>query len=401
MSATLTQRRLDSDHASVADATRARPLGVAMLIHRFYPHVGGAETQLQALIPHLQARGIDVRVITRQEPGAPGREWIHGARVFRTDIPRYRVAASLMYSLRSLRYLAQARRSIDVIHAHGLLSPTTTAVLAKLTLRRPVVVTAHGFQADLALLGQSFLGAERLHAFAVLVDRFVVISREIGDGLEHAGVPPSKLRAIPNGIDVDVCRPPTRGEKDAARTQLGLGAGPTALFVGRLEPVKGASHLLRAWQSVQQHIPEAELLVVGDGSERPTLEARQVPGVRFVGTQVDPLPYYRAADCFVLPSHSEGLPVALLEALAMRLAVVSTAVGGATEILDGYEASCLVPPGDVEALATALDRALAGPADAGMLDALRRRIASDYSIERTARLLASTYFELAGREPGR
>src|SRR5262245_9123882 len=90
---------------SVPDNGSLPRIGVAMLIHRFYPHVGGAETQLKALTPRLIERGIDVHVLTRPEPGAPRREIIDGAHVYRVPISDARGLASLGYTLGAARHL--------------------------------------------------------------------------------------------------------------------------------------------------------------------------------------------------------------------------------------------------------------------------------------------------------
>ncbi|MFN0070269.1 MAG: glycosyltransferase family 4 protein [Chloroflexota bacterium] len=371
-----------------------------MLIHRFHPHVGGAETQLKSLLPHLSARGMNVQVITRQEPGAPEREIVDGAPVFRMPIPKTRGAASLSYTRHALSHLWRHRAQIQLIHAHGLLSPSTTAVLAQLLLRVPIVVTTHGFEADLALLSNAAFGRQRFEVINRMVNRFIVISDEIGLGLQQHGVSARKLVPVRNGIDVNRFQPASAVERELQRCRLRVTDRRVVLYVGRLEPVKGADCLLDAWPAVLERVPEAELVIAGDGSCRDELEARSVPRVRFLGAQHDPLPLYQAADCYVLPSRSEGLPVALLEALAVGLPVVSTSVGGATEILRGFEHSSLVTPGDPDALASGIARQLGDSADANQRAVLRRRVEEDYSIQSTANSLASLYRSLVGLEVG-
>jgi glycosyltransferase involved in cell wall biosynthesis len=136
------------------------------------------------------------------------------------------------------------------------------------------------------------------------------------------------------------------------------------------------------------------LLVAGDGSCRAALAARQVDGVRFLGPTHDPVPYLQAADCFVLPSETEGLPNALLEAMAAGLPCVTTAIGGSSEaVRDGVE-GWLVRPGDSAALAHALADALGRDHRSSLGAAARIRATELYSLETNADRLANLYGQI-------
>lgn len=373
------------------DRENTKVVRVAMMIHRFHPHLGGAETQLKQLIPHLRSQGVGIDVIAREEPPAPTRDVVDGARVYRTPLLRGVGAGSLSYTLRAMNYLMRNRSRIDVIHAHGLLSPSTTALLAKVMLGKPVVITTHGFAADLHLLQNGAFGAQRLWALALMADRFVVISDEIGNGLQSCGVAPERLVRISNGVDTERFSPASPAERARLRAELGLGNAPVAVFVGRIEPVKGADYLLDAWPAVTAHVPAARLLIIGDGSARAELESRHVRGVEFLGSRADPLPYFQASNCFVLPSRSEGLPVALLESMSVGLRPVSMRVGGAPEVLRGFEDQSLVDPGDVSGLSAKLIGALSTCTTTDQSLAFRKRIIRSYSVGGTAKSLASLY----------
>jgi L-malate glycosyltransferase len=171
-----------------------------------------------------------------------------------------------------------------------------------------------------------------------------------------------------------------------------------ALFVGRLEHEKGTDVLLDAWTQVRQSLPDALLLLVGDGGLRSSLEACATPDVRFAGLADDPLPYYQAADCFVLSSRSEGLPNAVLEAMATGLPVVATAVGGVPDVLHHGKEGLLVEPCDPTALAAALIDMLDRPDRERMGNAGRNRVVRDFALERTADRLAELYRRLADRD---
>jgi glycosyltransferase involved in cell wall biosynthesis len=372
-----------------------------MLMQSYHPRIGGAESNVQALIRPFAERGIEVRVLTRRFPGMAPQDVVAGAPVHRLPVPGGRIAAALAFTASALWLLARSRRSIDVIHAHELLSPTTTGILAKLLLRRPVVahVLRGGLLGDLAVLRRAPLGHARLWLFTRLVDAFVVVSAETEGELLTLGVPRERLALVPYGVDTSRFRPALAGERDRLRRELRLDQRPVVLFLARLEPEKGAATLLDAWPAIQANIPDAMLLIAGDGSDRAALEARAGarPDVRFLGAVRDPLPYLQAADCYTLPSCSEGLPNALVEALATGLPCVATMIGGSTEVLDHGRLGWLVPPGDASALAAAILEALRlDPAERKRRGAAGRAyVQEQYSLETNADRLDDLYSRVA------
>ena len=387
--------------STVSSPAPGADLGVCMLTQDFVPKVAGAEKQLLALLPGLNRRRVRVLVLTRRQPGLAGSVNLAGAAIRRVWARGGRIAASLTFTLACLSILVRQRRRIDVLHAHGIFSPSTTAVIARLLLGKRVVVKplGGGQFGDLAVLRRVRLGTARLWLLARLVDVFVAVSDEIARELRSCGVPDERIAKIPNGVDCGRFQPATTERRQALREELGLGDRQVALYVGRLEPEKGLDLLLEAWAQVRQLLPRALLLIVGDGGLRSSLERRAGPSVRFVGLADDPLPYYQAADCFVLSSRSEGLPNALLEALAAGLPVVATAVGGIVDVVGPDAGGLLVAPGDPGALAAALGEALSRVDRERMGQAGRARVLADYSLERTADRLLDLYRQLAA--PGR
>ena len=174
------------------------------------------------------------------------------------------------------------------------------------------------------------------------------------------GVSPDRLAIVLNGVDADLFQPRDRG---AARAELGLPAGPLALYVGNLKEVKGVHDLAPAWAQVLRELPGATLAIVGSGPLRGELEsavARFGDRVRLVEAQpLARVPVWMAAcDVLVLPSHAEGTPNVVLEALACGRRVVASAVGGIPDLLTRTELGALVPPRDPTALGVALAHAL-------------------------------------------
>jgi glycosyltransferase involved in cell wall biosynthesis len=372
-------------------------LGACMLIEHFHPYIGGAERQLQARIGALRRRGVDVAVITRRDTGLAATSLVAGAHVARVSTRGGRIARSMQYTLGVVWALVRMRHSVQIVYAYSPFSPATAALCTKALLGRPVVVQllGGGPPGALAVLDATRLGRLRLAALRRGVDRFVALSGELERELIAAGVPANRIVRVPNGVDTGHFRPADTTVRQALRERLGLGGRPVALYVGRLVPYKGLETLLEAWHLVLRELPSALLLIVGEGPLASTLEAQAVPNVRFEGPALDPLPYYQAVDCFVLPSHGEGMPSALLEAMAVGLPCVATSVGGIPDALRAEVDGWLVPPGDPGALATALGQALSSGPACERAAAAREHASRAFSLEQTADKLVELFRMLA------
>jgi len=183
----------------------------------------------------------------------------------------------------------------------------------------------------------------------------------------------------------------------------------TALFYGtlagrlarvpRLSHEKGVDVLIEAFARVREHVPEAELVLVGDGAERQTLEKRATElgladHIRFFGMRDDVAQLLIDFDLFVLPSRTEGLPLTVLEAMAAGLPIVATAVGGVPQALRHGKTGVLVPPEEPEALAQAIVRLAAnGQHMAHLGDAARKEYEAHYAISR----MVNAYEAIMGR----
>jgi glycosyltransferase involved in cell wall biosynthesis len=168
-------------------------------------------------------------------------------------------------------------------------------------------------------------------------------------------------------------------DRAAARSALGLGDAPLAVSVGRLSRQKGHDVLIEAWPRVLRRVPQAQLVIVGDGELRQQLAGLGTPGVTFVGAMPDPRPWVSAADLVVLPSRWEGMSLAMLEALSAGRSVVTTDVAG-SEVVTRSQAGAVVPVEDPIRLADALAERLSGQVDAdaeGRLGADHARLEHD------------------------
>ena len=366
---------------------------VAMIIQRYFPHVGGAERQIQSLAPFLRRRGFDILVLTRQEKGLPAYDVIDGTPVFRLPAPGPKPVAALCFMFSAIRLLGQLK--VDIIHAHELLSPTSVAALGKLLYGQPVVakVLRGGQRGDIRKIRSGRSAGLRLRFLRRMVDIFIAISSEIQLELTDIGIPAARCMFIPNGVDLDRFRPLLTEEKSSLRQTLGLPPEvPIALYAGRLVPEKRVGNLISAWPAVRSAIPDALLLIAGSGPEESELSAMSGPGVRLIGEVTNMAPYLQCSDVFALPSVTEGLSGALLEALASGLSVVATSVGGAPDVIQHLQNGYLIPPDDVPALERALLTLLCDSAvRARFGENGRQRIVSAFSLDLVSDGLAAVY----------
>ena len=196
------------------------------------------------------------------------------------------------------------------------------------------------------------------------VDHLVTVSAGQRRTYERIGVPADRMTTVPNGI-----RPRGAGPgRQAARAALGLDPDrPVVLTVGRLNVMKGHTHLLDAVPGLLRRFPDLAVVIVGQGHLEQALRAQAAAlgvtgAVHLAGHRSDARMLLDAADVFVLPSRHEGMPLALLEAMDAGLPVVATRVIGSEEVVDEGRTGLLVRPRDPAGLGTALGRLLADPA---------------------------------------
>jgi glycosyltransferase involved in cell wall biosynthesis len=381
---------------------RRQSLRVAMIIQAYLPCLGGAERQLAALIPLLRRQGVEITIITRRYAGLSAFETIDGVSVYRLPIPGPKAVASLSFTLAALPLLRRLRP--DVIHAHELLSPTTTAVVAKQWLRIPIVakVLRGGVLGDLAKLEQKPLGQRRMRSFKRLVDGFIVISQEIDEELANWEVPVEKRFFIPNGVDTRRFVPVTVAEKMQLRRQLGLEGGKTAVYTGRLVAEKRVDALIALWPQVRESVADAQLLLLGTGPEAARLRQQAGAGIHFLGQVQDVAPYLQTADLFVLPSATEGLSNAMLEGLAVGLPVIATDVGGAPDVITDQKNGWLIPAQTHfrrELLAAILTLFTQPDLRQEMGLAGRQKVMAEYGLKATADKLMNLYGRMVNPSP--
>lgn len=369
---------------------------VLMVMPSFYPVVGGMELQVERLIPYLREHGIDAVVLTRRTVGTTARSQRNSIEIRRVSITGGPGMRSIAFTAFGTADMLRNHRDIDILHAHSVMSATTAIAIAGVLLRKPRVVTVHVTYEPDHLLNKPF-GRQRLRLYRRIVSRFVSISSDIERLLVQHDVPSSRIVSISNGVDTTNFCPTCEPERAALRTELGLpGDRPIVVFAGRLQPVKQVDVLLRSWSGVSG----GHLVILGDGEERERLEelARSMQierRVEFRGMVTDVVDFLRAADIFVLPSSSEGLSVALLEAMSSGLVPVASAVSGAVDLIEDRVNGLLVESGNVEQLRAALEHAVQSDdwrKDAG--ERARATVVADYDLRIIASRLNDMYREL-------
>ena len=299
------------------------------------------------------------------------------------------------------RYFRQ--HEADVIHTHRYKDSVLGMVAARTAGVPHAVRTVHGLRE--AAHGWAWAREQIYAAFErvtlwCFADRVIAVSRRMAETLAGSDCRPGSLTQIANGIDLSRVTA-TRGPADMRR-ELGIDPGDIVIgTAGRLSRVKGHATLLRAAHLMLQRERGVRIVVAGDGPLRDDLEetARRlhVDGAcRFLGARSDVYDVLAALDVFVLPSLDEGIPMVLLEAMALGKPVVASAVGGIPEIVTHQESGLLVPPGDERALADAClelarhrDRAWALGAEA------RRTVETRFSHDRNGAEIAAVYHGLA------
>ena len=196
-----------------------------------------------------------------------------------------------------------------------------------------------------------------------------------------------------------------RRSRTEVRHELAAGDAPTLLCVGRLEAVKGPDLLVEAFSRVHEMLPQAQLWLVGEGSQRELLESRVRElglegNARLLGQRGDVPDLLAACDLLVLPSRGEGMPTILLEALAASRAVVATRVGAVPEVTSEGQHARLVAPGDIAALAGACVDLLRSRELRARYEHAAAGVADRYRPERGAAELEALYLSCSpGRNP--
>ncbi|MBV9082417.1 MAG: glycosyltransferase [Acidobacteriaceae bacterium] len=349
-------------------------------------NVGGLERLLANLSGCQAMRDFDQLVCCLDELGtlAPEIER-NGAKVF---IERRGPGFDFQLVFRLARLLRGEH--VAAVHTHAL-DPMLYGALAARLAGVPVRVhTQHSAFLDSCSRADRWKFQLASRSFTHLI----AVSEQTRQGMLRSGASRKRTHTILNGIQ------PRRNMRDiTTRKSARLVIGS----VGRLSPEKGIDRLIRAFAALHSRYPAAALHIVGDGPERSSLEAlaRELcvaASVKFLGRSSDVFSALQMMDIFVLPSLTEGIPLALLEGMSARLPVIATAVGGVPEVVVDGVSGMLIPPNDVPALTNALGRLMA---DSAVRESLAKnavaRVEQQFSLAAMANKYRSIYQESDAR----
>jgi glycosyltransferase involved in cell wall biosynthesis len=394
---------------------------------------GGAQEHLYNLVTRLDRARYDVSVLALS--GGPGVRRIERTGVsvcVLDDMPDDEAIAAVAAHLAAV--------DADVVHNHmyraEVVGTQAAWSLAASGRRRPLVVgTVHSSRI------RSEEDRDLLRRLTPRMDHLIAVSRAIVRKLEDEGRVGAPISLVYNGVDLA-----RYGEQAACPTLLheyGIPAdAPIVGVVARLEPEKGHPTLLDAWPAVIEAVPNAQLLVVGEGSQRDLLEAQAAslglvgararsagaafparesdahpritgmpqlasfsgardgaPSVTFTGRRDDVPAVTAALDVAVLPSYREAQGLSILEAMALSRPVVASAVGGIPEMIDDGRTGLLVPPREPAALAVAITRLLTDQAFAARIGRAGHDLVHErFCVEQMVRAVETIYDEAVADE---
>jgi len=359
------------------------------------PLYGGAERAILTLMAGTDRTRWDLRLA--HHPAAALEPLVAGTDelgVPRWELPRmdpgFEGAARLPGYIAGLR-----RHRPDIVHLH-LSWPLACqyALVGAFIARVPAVVATAQLYVDVKLSAR-VRWQQRLYTRAV--DRYIAVSSNVADELvEGLDWPREKIDVVDNSIDVDAF---ARSRSPALRAELTNGSEqPVVLTPARLDAQKGQRDLLQAATMLR----DVRVVFAGDGPDRAALEAlalelRVDDRTTFLGHRGDVVELMAASDLVVLPSWYEGLPLSLLEAMAVGAPIVATKIGGVDELVRHEQDGLLVEPRSPRALADAIERLLRSPDEARtMARSAREHVRAQFDAAVMSRRVAAIYDEVLG-----
>jgi glycosyltransferase involved in cell wall biosynthesis len=315
---------------------------------------GGAQEHLFNLLSRMDASRFEASVVALSDGSAVRKLRRHGFSVTLIDEPDDAIAVGALTA-----YLADLRP--DVIHAHmyraEVIGTKAALALAEAGHRRPYVVsTVHSSRV------RSEEDREELRRLTPAMDQLIAVSTAIEKKIADEGRVGAPVRLIYNGVDLE--RYDHQEPCCTLRDEYGMEPGSVLVgVVARLEPEKGHPTLLEAWPAVLRVVPNAYLMIIGEGSQSVALQ-RQAQALRiahrvvFTGRRDDVPAVTAALDVAVLPSYREAQGLSILEAMALSRPVVASNVGGIPEVIEDGVSGLLVEPHDAPGLAAAITRLL-------------------------------------------
>jgi glycosyltransferase involved in cell wall biosynthesis len=316
----------------------------------------GAETVVLSLMHEQRAMGLEPRLcsIGHLTVGEKAIETEASRRGFHVEKVRMRNGPNITGALRIIRFAVA--EGMQVIHAHGYKADILLGFMPKRVRGVPMVATVHGWTSTKPISRISlyeWLDRQSLKFLEVII----LVSESMRPKLKVGGAQGQRIMVINNGLQA--WQPNNLPSIDDPEISDFCGEGFTIGSVGRLSPEKGYDVLIKALHALVSKGLDVRLLLIGEGPDRGILETliddyslnehAFLPGYRENGRD-----YMSLFDVFVLPSFTEGMPLALLEAMGAGRAIIATSVGAVPDLLEDGRAGLLVEPGDSGALADAI-----------------------------------------------
>ncbi len=340
----------------------------------------GAERQLEHLAIGLSRAGHSVVLLATGSTYADV-ELIEAAGVKVVTLE----ASNRLAKIRAVRRIASYARAADIVHCTGW-DATLWGRLGAILARRPVVITEHtpGRDAQVASTG-GVAGTGVIALHNRLLDRFTYAAIAVGawqrELLESEGVRASAIVHIPNAVPVDALR--MQAQSGPGRVALGISEESLIVIqVARFAPQKGQATTLRVVSRLRERLGDVRVLYVGEGSGEDAVkreaEAIGAGWASFLGFRDDVAGLLDLADLSVLPSTGEGLPMSLIETIAVGTPIVATDVGDVRWFIETTGAGVCVEPGDEEAFFDACAQILGDPAMRAEMAAAGTKAAADF-----------------------
>jgi L-malate glycosyltransferase len=371
-----------------------------------YPTYGGSGAIATELGIELSQRGHEVHFITYAQPFRlphfMERVFFHEVEVARYPLfeyPPYDLA------LAATMHEVALREHLDLLHVHYAIPHATSAWIAREMLKDafdlPVITTLHG--TDITLVGQERTFLE-LTRFSINHSQGITaVSEYLRDETERRfGVPAESIEVIPNFVDVQQY---DRDRYPCRRESLLRSGERLIVHISNFRSVKRVRDVIRIFATISHEVP-SRLVLVGDGPDRPEAAAEAdllgiADQVLFLGKQDSVAELLVCADLFLLPSESESFGLVALEAMASRVPVIATAVGGLPEVVEHGETGFLAAVGDVQGMAEAGVRILRDDELwRRMGEAARERAGSRFSTEQVIPLYERYYDRVLERVAG-
>lgn len=389
-----------------------RRIRVCMLSYYFPPHYSGSAVQAQSLCRDLSGLDVDSFVVSANLTRSAAAEVVGGVHVYRVPMLNVRNLRVLSFWVSAGWFLLRRRATYDLLHAHGTFQHGIASLVGQL-LQKPAVLKIAMADSDIAFGRQGRL-AGRLNR--LVVRRFARVVATSSDVLAECRAERLPAVLIRNGVDTKRFRPAANPEeKRHLRSRLGLPDVPTVAFVGVMNPRKNVDAILRVWREVYRRTRTGHLLLIGpmqtDESGKITSyglnlqkfvsESGLESSVTFAGPQTAVESYLRCADIFYFPSKQEGMPNALLEAMATGLASVVSDTSGAGDLIENDRTGYIVGLMAEDRQADAVEQLVNNASARSRIGAEAREfVLRSASLSSTAQSYRRLYEELLDGRPG-